>query len=106
MSTDAELGIAWWNHLSEQDRAMWLERAGSAVPADAWAEFNRRSRAVSKNKKLFDEKCYELAKHFAADLDGISEEQLDDLAYDIQMSIEDWITLNYSDPGKHQVDVQ
>lgn len=56
--------------------------------------------------KLFDPQCYELAKHFAADLDGISEEQLNDLAHDIQLSVEDWITLNYRDPGKRQVDPQ
>lgn len=56
--------------------------------------------------KTYDTECYELARHFAADLDGISEEQIRDLAHDIQMSIEDWIALNYSDPARHQVDVQ
>lgn len=35
------LGMAWWNHLTEQERAAWLQRAGSAVAADAWAEFQR-----------------------------------------------------------------
>ncbi|MEJ1966480.1 MAG: hypothetical protein WDO56_35060 [Gammaproteobacteria bacterium] len=33
---DAELGIAWWNALPEYSRALWLTRAGSACPADAW----------------------------------------------------------------------
>lgn len=37
----ADLGMAWWNHLTEQERAVWLQRAGSAVSADAWAEFQR-----------------------------------------------------------------
>ncbi|MGQ0834989.1 MAG: hypothetical protein ACT4O5_08750 [Gammaproteobacteria bacterium] len=56
--------------------------------------------------KLFDPKCHELAKAFAADLDGISEQQINDLAYEIQMAIEDWIALEYVDPGAHQVAVQ
>lgn len=56
--------------------------------------------------KTFDQKCHELAKHFAADLDGITDEEISDLAHDIQLSIEDWITLNYHDPARHQVDVQ
>jgi len=34
---DAELGMAWWNALPEYSRALWLTRAGSACPADAWA---------------------------------------------------------------------
>ncbi len=56
--------------------------------------------------KTYDEKCYELAKHFAGDLDGITAEEIRDLAHDIQLSVEDWITLNYRDPARHQVDVQ
>lgn len=38
-ATDAELGMAWWNNLAESERAEWLRRAGSAVPADAWEAF-------------------------------------------------------------------
>ncbi len=34
---DAELGMAWWNQLSRFERAQWLARANSAVPAEAWA---------------------------------------------------------------------
>lgn len=34
-------GILWWNSLSEVERAAWLARAGTAVPADAWAAFKR-----------------------------------------------------------------
>jgi hypothetical protein len=37
--TDAGLGMAWWNRISERERAQWLRVAGSAVPADAWAAF-------------------------------------------------------------------
>jgi len=38
---DEALGMAWWNGLSERQRAEWLRRAGSAVVADAWAAFKR-----------------------------------------------------------------
>lgn len=34
---DAEAGMRWFNSLSEHQRALWLTRAGSARPADAWA---------------------------------------------------------------------
>jgi hypothetical protein len=33
---DAELGMAWWNGLTELERAHWMEVADSAIPADAW----------------------------------------------------------------------
>ncbi|MGH8325554.1 MAG: hypothetical protein ACRET2_02205 [Steroidobacteraceae bacterium] len=36
---NARAGIAWWNNLSRAERRYWLERAGSAVPADAWRAF-------------------------------------------------------------------
>jgi hypothetical protein len=38
-STDAALGSVWFNSLTEYQRALWLLRAGSAIPADAWAVF-------------------------------------------------------------------
>jgi hypothetical protein len=39
---DAEIGMAWWNRLSESDRREWMARAGdTGVAADAWAEFKR-----------------------------------------------------------------
>jgi len=31
--------MIWWNRLREIDRARWLARADSAVPADAWETF-------------------------------------------------------------------
>lgn len=38
---DETAGIVWWNSLTEANRAAWLARAGSAVPADAWAAYKR-----------------------------------------------------------------
>lgn len=38
---DETTGMVWWNSLTESDRAAWLARAGSAVPADAWAVYKR-----------------------------------------------------------------
>lgn len=40
MDSSTVAGINWWNSLAEDDRALWMRRAGSAVPADAWAYFN------------------------------------------------------------------
>lgn len=34
-------GIAWWNALSEAERAKWLAVANSARPKDAWEAFKR-----------------------------------------------------------------
>lgn len=41
MTDDEFLGVAWWNGNTEAERAYWLDFAGSAVPADAWACFKR-----------------------------------------------------------------
>lgn len=39
---DAELGMAWWNGLTERERAEWMKRAGNTgVAADAWEMFKR-----------------------------------------------------------------
>lgn len=38
---DESMGMEWWNHLSEADRAAWCKRAETAVPAEAWAAFKR-----------------------------------------------------------------
>jgi len=40
-SPNEQAGIDWWNALTEQDRRFWMQAAASAVPADAWAEFQR-----------------------------------------------------------------
>jgi hypothetical protein len=38
-AADELLGMAWWNGLSDRARALWLQRVGTAVAADAWALF-------------------------------------------------------------------
>ena len=38
---DETAGMVWWNSLAVSDRTAWLARAGSAVPADAWAAYKR-----------------------------------------------------------------
>lgn len=41
-TADEAAGIAWWNALTEAERAKWLAETGTAVPADAWAAYKRR----------------------------------------------------------------
>lgn len=42
IARDAELGMTWWNRLTERERAEWMERAGNTgVAADAWEAFKR-----------------------------------------------------------------
>lgn len=41
---DAVAGITWWNGLAEAERRHWLDAAGSAVVADAWAVWKRAGR--------------------------------------------------------------
>jgi DNA-binding transcriptional regulator YdaS (Cro superfamily) len=36
---DAQAGMNWWNRATEAERREWCARAGSALPADAWAAF-------------------------------------------------------------------
>ena len=38
---DEQQGMDWWNQLTEDERANWLQIAGSAVPAEAWAAYQR-----------------------------------------------------------------
>ena len=40
-TADEAAGMVWWNTLKEADRAAWLARACSAVPADAWMAYKR-----------------------------------------------------------------
>jgi hypothetical protein len=56
--------------------------------------------------KTYDTKCYELAKAFLADRDGAGEEHFDDLAKQIQSTVDDYLEFTCPDPGAHQVDVQ
>jgi hypothetical protein len=37
----AKEGMAWWNALSESERAAALEAANTDVPAEAWARYKR-----------------------------------------------------------------
>lgn len=41
MTRDEAEGMAWWNNMHENERKRWLERAGSARPADAWQCYKR-----------------------------------------------------------------
>lgn len=34
--SDPQKGIDWWNGIGEKERALWLDEAKSARPADAW----------------------------------------------------------------------
>jgi hypothetical protein len=43
---DAELGMAWFNSLSERERAEWLKAADTSVPAEAWAHY-KKTRGLS-----------------------------------------------------------
>ncbi|MER9304259.1 hypothetical protein [Mesorhizobium sp. M0496] len=40
-TADEMAGMQWWNSLTEAERADWLVRAQSAVPAEAWAAYKR-----------------------------------------------------------------
>jgi hypothetical protein len=40
-TADEAEGMAWRNAISERERAKWLDKAGTAMPAVAWAEFQR-----------------------------------------------------------------
>jgi PBP1b-binding outer membrane lipoprotein LpoB len=41
---EAELGMAWFDSLSERERGEWLKAAGTAVPAEAWQHYKRTRR--------------------------------------------------------------
>ncbi|RWC69652.1 MAG: hypothetical protein EOS71_27635 [Mesorhizobium sp.] len=41
-TADEIAGMQWWNSLTEAERANWLARADSAVPAEAWAAYKRQ----------------------------------------------------------------
>ena len=44
MTTDDEIGMAWWNALTKQERAKWSAIAGNTGrPKDAWEAFRRGS---------------------------------------------------------------
>jgi hypothetical protein len=39
MTADEQLDIAWWNGLTEEQRAYWLREANTAIVAEAWAYY-------------------------------------------------------------------
>jgi len=56
MTKDDELGMAWWNRLSEQERARWSRAAGNTGRAkDAWEEFKR----ISGDQQIGEENARE-----------------------------------------------
>jgi len=51
MTQDDELGMAWWNALSERERAVWSQAAGSTGRAkDVWEHFKRAQRDVDQQE--------------------------------------------------------
>jgi len=42
-SADELASVEWWNSLSAPRQADWLRLADSTKPAEAWAEFKRRT---------------------------------------------------------------
>jgi hypothetical protein len=40
-TSDERAGMDWWNRLSERERALWLAKAQSAKPSDAWTAYKR-----------------------------------------------------------------
>lgn len=40
-AADAELGIQWWNRLSERGRLAALRAADTSIPAEAWEWWKR-----------------------------------------------------------------
>jgi hypothetical protein len=45
MTTDDELGMAWFNHLTEPERRKWLGLAGTGRAKDAWELFKATPKA-------------------------------------------------------------
>ena len=53
MSGDDEAGMAWWNALTEQERAKWSAIAGDTGRAkDAWEAFKRGSAMSGVGREL------------------------------------------------------
>jgi len=47
-TVDAHLGMAWWNGMTERERAEALRCANTAIPAEAWRHWKeRRTNSVS-----------------------------------------------------------
>jgi len=46
--SDAHMGMAWFNGLTDAGRGYWLTAAASDRPVDAWRLFKQISREVAK----------------------------------------------------------
>ena len=42
-TADELAGLEWWHSLSEPRRSDWLQLADTTRPAEAWAEYKRRT---------------------------------------------------------------
>ena len=50
--TDDELGMAWWNSLTERERSFWLGVAGNSGRAkDAWEAFKASQKPLQNGKR-------------------------------------------------------
>jgi hypothetical protein len=54
MATDDELGMAWWNGLSERERAHWAKAAGTGIAKDAWELWKAGPLATGADDPLAD----------------------------------------------------
>jgi hypothetical protein len=99
-TTDDELGMAWWNGLSEAERRMWAKAAGTGRAKDAWELFKGHgaiaafidhcvteawARVAEEPKLVPEEYRSELARLSRADLEDVAwllAQQVHDLADD------------------------
>ena len=42
--TDDQIGMAWWNTLTDRQRAEWAAKAGTGRAKDAWELYKRSQR--------------------------------------------------------------
>lgn len=49
-----QAGMTWWNGLNERGRAYWLKRAGTAIPAEAWACYQAAPKPLQKAIRVWD----------------------------------------------------
>jgi hypothetical protein len=54
MATDDEAGMAWWNGLSEAERAKWAKAAGTGRAKDAWELFKAGRALALEDDPLAD----------------------------------------------------
>jgi hypothetical protein len=74
--------MAWWNGLSDRAREIWLERAGTAVAADAWAQF-KADPGIAFEVGLQEGREIAAAEHARADIEVTSDRVVAKLARDV-----------------------